>query len=153
MTIRSNADEKQFGRRVTERLKVVSAEEGKKRRAHSFVKKAVAYGFLKKPSICSQCGKDAQIHAHHDDYEQPLEVKWLCGSCHKKLHGLVGHQKYDDDMQYFMVRVTREAKQALKIKLAEHGYNAQTLLQELIALWYENPNILKPQPKNTQIDV
>jgi hypothetical protein len=149
----SPEERSQFKKQFNERIKNKSNAEGKKRRAQSLLRKAVACEFVKRPSVCSECGKHAQIHAHHPDYDKPLDVIWLCGSCHNRLHGVVGHKKYDDDMQYFMVRVTREAKQAMKIKLAEHGYNAQSLLQELLALWYQNPDILKPLPINTEIDV
>ena len=34
---------------------------------------------------CSICGEE-QAEGHHEDYSQPLEVKWLCRPCHKKLH-------------------------------------------------------------------
>ena len=26
------------------------------------------------------------MEAHHDDYSKPFEVRWLCASCHKRLH-------------------------------------------------------------------
>lgn len=35
-------------------------------------------------SPCIDCGGKAQ--AHHHDYSKPLEVEWLCASCHALLH-------------------------------------------------------------------
>jgi hypothetical protein len=26
------------------------------------------------------------IHAHHDNYHEPLNVRWLCTRCHKQWH-------------------------------------------------------------------
>lgn len=46
---------------------------------------AVKTGKLTKPSACERCGVKAtgrRLHAHHDDYEKPLEVEWLCTRCH-----------------------------------------------------------------------
>jgi hypothetical protein len=33
---------------------------------------------------CEMCGGDAE--AHHEDYDKPLEVRWLCRVHHKELH-------------------------------------------------------------------
>lgn len=36
---------------------------------------------------CEQCG-DENSQMHHDDYENPLIVQWLCRRCHLELHKL-----------------------------------------------------------------
>ena len=33
---------------------------------------------------CENCGGKAQMH--HDDYEKPLSVVWLCRPCHLEHH-------------------------------------------------------------------
>jgi ribosomal protein S27AE len=33
------------------------------------------------PHDCENCGAP-DAHAHHDDYSQPLDVRWLCRACH-----------------------------------------------------------------------
>jgi len=35
----------------------------------------------KMPHDCEQCGAP-NAHAHHDDYSRPLDVRWLCRTCH-----------------------------------------------------------------------
>lgn len=53
-------------------------------RAHKVVGNAVKDGRLvKKPCEC--CGNE-KAEAHHDDYSKPLDVRWLCRTCHKKHH-------------------------------------------------------------------
>ena len=55
-------------------------------KAHTAVNNAVRDGRLIKPEICSSCKKPAtQIEGHHEDYNKPLEITWLCASCHRKL--------------------------------------------------------------------
>ena len=34
---------------------------------------------------CAVCG-EAKVEAHHHDYSKPLDVIWLCRSCHIKHH-------------------------------------------------------------------
>ena len=38
------------------------------------------------PKPCEVCGT-AKVVAHHDDYDKPLEVHWLCSSHHHEAHG------------------------------------------------------------------
>ncbi|PHR17629.1 MAG: hypothetical protein COA38_20405 [Fluviicola sp.] len=61
---------------------------------HNLVEKAVASGALVRSVLCEECcgvgiqyrdGR-ASIQAHHDDYNKPLDVRWLCKMCHHKWH-------------------------------------------------------------------
>ena len=49
-------------------------------RAHWKLNQAVRSGKIKKQP-CEIC-KDTIVHAHHDDYTKPLDVRWLCPACH-----------------------------------------------------------------------
>lgn len=52
--------------------------------AHLAVQQALNSGKLdKKP--CEVCG-GATVDAHHDRYDEPLNVRWLCRRHHVKLH-------------------------------------------------------------------
>ena len=54
--------------------------------AHDLVWRAVKDGKLKRKNCeIKDCGK-RKVHAHHDDYSKPLEVRWLCPAHHKQLH-------------------------------------------------------------------
>jgi hypothetical protein len=58
-------------------------------KAHRILYKALKKGKLIKPDICFKCGnKNNPIEAHHENYGNPLEVIWLCKSCHKITHSL-----------------------------------------------------------------
>jgi ribosomal protein S27AE len=47
--------------------------------------RAVRSGRITRPDVCSQCSRGGRIEAHHDDYSQPLEVRWLCSRCHSSV--------------------------------------------------------------------
>lgn len=62
-------------------------------RASDILDNALRYGKLHNPEICSTCGctdrfKDGRtaIQGHHDDYNRPLDVRWLCQQCHHEWH-------------------------------------------------------------------
>jgi hypothetical protein len=42
---------------------------------------------------CEGCGTDQKVHAHHDDYSKPLQVRWLCYLCHKAEHPVSDEDK------------------------------------------------------------
>ena len=54
--------------------------------ARGKISRAIKAGKLERPLNCSNCGGVRKISAHHQDYSKPLEVKWLCSSCHKLIH-------------------------------------------------------------------
>lgn len=57
-----------------------------KRRAQQAVKYHIRRGVITRPKSCSICGDEGMISAHHEDYNKPLEVIWMCSSCHKTHH-------------------------------------------------------------------
>lgn len=44
--------------------------------------RALKQGLLKRPSKCDKCDKTGRTEMHHPDYAKPLEVRFLCKSCH-----------------------------------------------------------------------
>lgn len=53
--------------------------------AHNVVRRAILRGDINKPTTCEQCSAtNVAIEASHSDYSQPLNVRWLCRSCHRR---------------------------------------------------------------------
>lgn len=61
------------------------AEDPRKRRAHAAVARAIKDGTLVK-GPCEKCGITETVSGHHDDYDKPLEVRWLCQEHHGDIH-------------------------------------------------------------------
>lgn len=58
-----------------------------KRSANQIVCNSVRDGRLTKSTTCESCGNNHnRIHGHHDDYNYPMIVRWLCPKCHNKWH-------------------------------------------------------------------
>jgi hypothetical protein len=67
-----NAQKRRYCKRYPEKI-----------RAHRIVYKAIRQGELKKlPCIICGCLK---VEAHHDDYDKPLDVIWVCKNHHYQL--------------------------------------------------------------------
>ena len=58
----------------------------RKQQARRYVDMALLFGDLVRPEKCSQCLIECKPDAHHEDYEKPLQVEWLCRVCHGKRH-------------------------------------------------------------------
>ena len=55
------------------------------RRAQSMVAYQLNAGKLVRPSTCDECGAtECRIEAAHFNYDEPLRVRWLCCSCHRR---------------------------------------------------------------------
>ena len=54
------------------------------RRAHHAVQEAIKRGRIERLP-CEVC-KNKRSDAHHDDYNNPLDVKWLCRLHHMAVH-------------------------------------------------------------------
>lgn len=60
------------------------SENTDKRRAATMVGNAIRDGRLERQP-CEVCGA-SKVDAHHDDYTQPLHVRWLCRQHHAEWH-------------------------------------------------------------------
>ncbi len=58
-----------------------------KRQAHRIVHRAIESGKLVRLP-CEKCNSSEDIEAHHDNYNEPLNVRWLCPKHHAELHNL-----------------------------------------------------------------
>ena len=60
------------------------AEDKRRQLGHIAVSRAIRNGSLVRLP-CIRCG-EAKSLAHHEDYDKPLDVMWLCQPCHKQRH-------------------------------------------------------------------
>lgn len=58
-------------------------------KARNITARAIKLNLITKPSFCLICWEKGKIHAHHQDYNQVLDVDWLCSHCHRKVHDAV----------------------------------------------------------------
>ncbi len=61
-----------------------------KKQVSNMLHLAIASGHVVRPESCEACGRVVPqghyLQAHHDDYNKPLDVRFLCIPCHKKWH-------------------------------------------------------------------
>jgi len=66
------------------RQKRWQAEHPKARWAHLALASALRRGLIEK-GPCEVCGA-VEVDGHHDDYDRPAVVRWLCRRHHRQLH-------------------------------------------------------------------
>lgn len=52
--------------------------------AHSALRSALRRGLIQR-GPCEECGAEV-TDGHHDDYDKPMEVRWLCRRHHRAVH-------------------------------------------------------------------
>jgi len=73
--------------RFKETEKLRRKNDRKKELARSLIYKHIVRGHMDKGEECEICkARDRGIEAHHEDYNKPLEVRWLCNICHRQQH-------------------------------------------------------------------
>jgi len=83
-------DRARGSRRTSEETKAYRNKYPKKCKAHYAVKRAIKSKKLFREK-CTECGRTDNTHAHHDDYDKPLNIRWLCPPCHFAWHTKNGH--------------------------------------------------------------
>lgn len=60
---------------------------------HDKLEYAIRIGSIERKTNCESCGVEGHmadgrtvVQAHHDDYNKPLDVRWLCQICHHEWH-------------------------------------------------------------------
>jgi ribosomal protein S27AE len=86
----TDADIKKIEKQGLKRGAGNPGKEGSKERRDLVIKtgnivaKALRHGEIKKEP-CRDCG-EIKTQAHHEDYNMPLKIIWLCRKCHLKRH-------------------------------------------------------------------
>lgn len=70
-------------RRIKDRMDYYK-EYPKIRYAKNRVYDALKKGDMKK-GVCAVCGSN-EVQAHHDNYNKPLDIRWLCSHHHREWH-------------------------------------------------------------------
>lgn len=60
------------------------AADPRRMRCHNAVRRAIIAGKITRRG-CERCD-NIKAYAHHDSYDEPLNVMWLCQPCHKQRH-------------------------------------------------------------------
>lgn len=66
-----------------------------KKEAHQKVSYAIKTGELVRQP-CERCSSTQNVVAHHEDYNKPLDVVWLCEIHHKERHSELDRMKKDN---------------------------------------------------------
>src|SRR3990167_11210832 len=77
-------------------------------RADKKVHYALALGRLVRQA-CEQCG-EPKTDAHHDDYSKPLDVRWLCRSCHRIFHSELKAGDGNGCAKAYAARIVRDVR-------------------------------------------
>lgn len=72
-----------YMRKNRKRHSQLSDEQRKRSNCRSYVNVYIKRGNIKKQP-CIKCGAFAEMH--HEDYDKPLEIIWLCRKHHLELH-------------------------------------------------------------------
>ncbi len=94
-------------------------------RTYTEYKRALRQKELVPAHDCENCLSQDFIHGHHIDYDKPLEVVWLCRTCHMKIHSSSKFsecRKSSEFQQRTSPQISQEKRQKLYQKLGLNQY-------------------------------
>lgn len=81
------------GNRITkEKIKERGLKYPAKKLALTLVNNLLRAGKISRQP-CEECESTTHVHAHHDDYAKPFDVRWLCAAHHSQWHKKHGEAK------------------------------------------------------------
>jgi len=86
------------------------------------------------PQPCSICGTTENIHAHHEDYEKPLDVIWYCAKHHKQRHAEIGDALVDVKSGNcpISLRIDEEILNFVDAEAARRKWSRNTVIQTCV---------------------
>lgn len=76
----------QFKKENCEQFKKYVAKYPERHNIRQQTNRAINSGKLIRPDYCVECNFEVFVEAHHDDYNKPLSIRWLCKKCHGLWH-------------------------------------------------------------------
>lgn len=109
----------------------MTPEQQRKNNCSSYANTYLGRGKIKKPEKCECCNISPAQQMHHEDYDKPLEIIWLCKKCHKELHKK--RETFKDFLQshnkkYVWTKVIKSTRK----QMAFFGYPLDDFLDEEI---------------------
>ena len=71
---------------IAERQRYLRSANPEIYKARTKLDNCIQTGKIKRPGVCECCGATCPVEGHHKDYGRPLDVQWLCNSCHDSIH-------------------------------------------------------------------
>jgi hypothetical protein len=88
------------------------------------------------------CGATEHVHGHHDDYQKPLVVRWLC----RRHHGEV-HRRSRRAMKKRTLNLQPDLWRRLRLRAVYQSTTAGKLVEQAIRQLLRTKPTDEPEPK------
>jgi hypothetical protein len=116
---------------------------------HGVVSGAKSFGILV-PQPCEVCGEKEGVQAHHEDYDKPLDVKWLCHSHHRLRHEEIGDALVDmksgERSRMVCVRIPDELHERIVEVMMVRGWTRTQVIIEALGAYLKQPTVIVAPP-------
>ena len=127
-----------------------------KDKARAKARAALVSGKIKK-TPCVNCGSNEKVCGHHEDYEKPLEVIWLCTKCHHELHKKARKEEFGPTKtKTLVVRIDKKLNEKLEEFMSDLMYiSVSEAVREIMCYYLDNKlyNNLYPNYKNSKLSL